>query len=232
MKTFSDLENALKYTFRDKALLLNALTHTSYANEHFQENRHLNSNERVEFIGDAVLGLIAGTYIFENFPLISEGRMSKLRASVVCETTLAKLALAVHIDQFLRLGVGEDQTGGRSKASILADAFESVLGAVYLDGGFEAARSMLLPLIVPEIMARADNLVLSDYKSRLQELLGKTRLAATYEMVSAVGPDHDKTFTSRVSIGDDKFAFGEGKTKKEAEQAAAKRLMELLEENA
>jgi ribonuclease-3 len=122
---FSNLEKALGYKFNDKTLLLNALTHTSFANERYHKDSHLKSNERVEFVGDAVLGLVAGTHIYQNYPYMPEGKMSKLRAGVVCEASLAKLALQIGLDDYLRLGVGEEQSGGRTKPSLLADAFES-----------------------------------------------------------------------------------------------------------
>jgi ribonuclease-3 len=225
---FSNLEKALGYKFNDKTLLLNALTHTSFANERYHKDSHLKSNERVEFVGDAVLGLVAGTHIYQNYPYMPEGKMSKLRAGVVCEASLAKLALQIGLDDYLRLGVGEEQSGGRTKPSLLADAFESVLGAIYLDGGFEAARKVLIPLIVPEIIEKADNVSMSDYKSRLQELLGKKHLQARYEIVDAAGPDHQRVFTARVVVDENLSACGTGKSKKEAEQAAAKNVLDLL----
>lgn len=143
-RTFSDFESRLGYSFKDKALLRNALTHTSYANEHYRKKAHLKSNERIEFVGDAVLGLIVGGYIYRKYPDMPEGRMSKLRASVVCEAALADIAVRLYIDEFLRLGIGEEQSGGRKKASLLADALESVIGAVYIEGGFETAQRVML----------------------------------------------------------------------------------------
>lgn len=224
--TLSDLEHTLGYSFQDKTLLQNALTHTSYANERFRENQHLKSNERLEFVGDAVLGLVAGGYIYRKYPQMPEGQMSKLRARVVCEATLAELALRLQIDRFLRLGIGEEQTGGRRKPSLLADAMESLIGAVYLEAGFEEANRILLLHLAPEIDRQADEPVGSDYKSRLQELLGKKRMTVSYEIVSEEGPDHDRTFTACATTGDGRSANGTGHSKKEAEQAAAKAILE------
>jgi len=228
VKTFADLEDVLGYNFKDRSLLLRALTHTSFANENYKKDSRIKSNERTEFVGDAVLGLIVGTYIYCSFPNMPEGKMSKLRASVVCEATLAKLACALQIDKYLRLGIGEEQTGGRTKPSLLADAFESVLGAVYLDGGFEAAQEAFLPLLIPEITEREVSSFFSDYKSALQELLGKKHTVAQYTIVDTRGPDHDRIFTAEVVAGD-VVACGEGKTKKEAEQNAAQKALLLLE---
>lgn len=229
MKTFSDLEHTLGYTFRDKALLQNALTHTSYANERFHTDQHLKSNERVEFVGDAVLGLIVGGYIYRKYPQMPEGKMSKLRASVVCESTLAALALRLRVDEFLRLGIGEEQTGGRKKPSLLADAMESIIGAIYLEAGFEEASRILLAHLAPEVDLRAGDTVGSDYKSRLQELLGKKKMTAAYEIISASGPDHDRVFTACARTSNGLSACGEGRSKKEAEQAAAKAILEQMD---
>ena len=229
MKTFSDLEHTLGYSFQDKALLQNALTHTSYANEQFHSNQHLKSNERLEFVGDAVLGLIAGGYIYRKYPQMPEGKMSKLRASVVCESMLATLALRLHVDEFLRLGIGEEQTGGRKKPSLLADAMESIIGAIYLEAGFEEINKILLTHLAPEIEKRAEDTVGSDYKSRLQELLGKKKMTASYEIVSATGPDHDREFTACATTSEGLTACGVGRSKKEAEQAAAKAVLMQME---
>ena len=230
MSDFAELEELLGYTFSDRSVLVNALTHTSFANEHFKKDSHLKSNERIEFVGDAVLGLITAEYIYKNYPTMPEGRMSKLRASVVCEASLAKLAVQLKLDKHIKLGVGEEQSGGREKASLLADLFESVLGAVFIDGGFNAVKKVLTPLIVPEIIEKADNIVLSDYKSRLQELLGKKHVQAGYEIIGSEGPDHNRVFTAKVTVGNGMSAEGCGRSKKEAEQAAAKTVLKMLGE--
>ena len=229
MSDFAVLEEQLGYTFSDRAVLVNALTHTSFANEHFRKDSHLKSNERIEFVGDAVLGLVVAEYIYQNYPAMPEGRMSKLRASVVCEASLAKLAIMLNLDQHIKLGAGEEQSGGRKKASLLADLFESVFGAIFIDGGFDAVKKVLLPLIVPEIIAKADNVVLSDYKSRLQELLGKNHIRAEYVIIDVKGPDHNRVFTARVNIENGVSAEGSGRSKKEAEQAAAKTALGLMD---
>ncbi len=229
MSDFAVLEEQLGYTFSDRAVLVNALTHTSFANEHFRKDSHLKSNERIEFVGDAVLGLVVAEYIYQNYPAMPEGRMSKLRASVVCEASLAKLAIMLNLDQHIKLGAGEEQSGGRKKASLLADLFESVFGAIFIDGGFDAVKKVLLPLIVPEIIAKSDNVVLSDYKSRLQELLGKNHIRAEYVIIDVKGPDHNRVFTARVNIENGVSAEGSGRSKKEAEQAAAKTALGLMD---
>lgn len=229
MSDFAVLEEQLGYTFSDRAVLVNALTHTSFANEHFRKDSHLKSNERIEFVGDAVLGIVVAEYIYQNYPAMPEGRMSKLRASVVCEASLAKLAIMLNLDQHIKLGAGEEQSGGRKKASLLADLFESVFGAIFIDGGFDAVKKVLLPLIVPEIIAKSDNVVLSDYKSRLQELLGKNHIRAEYVIIDVKGPDHNRVFTARVNIENGVSAEGSGRSKKEAEQAAAKTALGLMD---
>lgn len=222
------LQKNLGYSFTDLNHLCGALIHTSYANEHSKANCRLESNERIEFLGDSVLGMSVSSYIYENYPSMSEGRMSKLRASVVCESTLAQTALTIGVDKCLRLGVGEEQTGGRTKPSLLADAMESIFAAVYLDGGFEEASRVILHFIVPEIIKRADNLVLSDYKTRVQEILGKRHRRVTYEIIAESGPEHDRTFTAKASVVRGKSAIGTGHSKKDAEQHAACALLKLI----
>ncbi|MBQ8164729.1 MAG: ribonuclease III [Clostridia bacterium] len=225
----SDLEKNLGYSFKDLNKLYSALIHTSYANEHSRGRRIVRSNERIEFLGDSVLGLASSTYIYKNYPDMTEGRMSKLRASVVCESTLADIAVSIGLDRCLILGVGEDQSGGRAKASILADAMESVFGAIYLDSGYETAQSVVLKFIVPEILKRVDNFVLSDYKSSIQEICAKKHLRVSYSIVSESGPEHDRVFTAQAVISNGLSAFGEGRTKKDAEQIAASRLLKMFE---
>ena len=224
----SDLEKKLEYTFKNKELLRGALIHTSYANEHSRGNYVVKSNERIEFLGDSVLGLATGSYIYKNYPDMPEGRMSKLRASVVCESTLADVAFLIGLDKYLMLGVGEEQTGGRKKPSILSDALESVFAAIYLDSGYDVAQAAVLRLIVPEIIKRVDNFVLSDYKSTLQEICAKKHLSVSYSVIAESGPEHNRIFTAKAVVSDGKFALGEGKSKKDAEQIAAAELLRIF----
>lgn len=226
----NDLEKKLGYVFKNKELLKGALIHTSYANEHSHGKFITKSNERIEFLGDSVLGLATSTYIYTNYPDMPEGRMSKLRASVVCEGTLAEIAMSIGLDKFLLLGVGEEQTGGRQKPSILSDAMESVFAAIYLDSGYEAAQTVVLKFTVPEILKRVDNFVLSDYKSSLQELCAKKHLQIDYSIVGESGPEHDRLFIAKAIVSNGKSASGEGRSKKDAEQLAARKLLEILKD--
>ncbi|MBE7064794.1 MAG: ribonuclease III [Ruminococcaceae bacterium] len=226
----SDLEKKLNYCFKDTELLKGALIHTSYANEHTRGKNVVRSNERIEFLGDSVLGLAAGSYIYETYSDMPEGRMSKLRASVVCEGTLADIAFSIGLDKYVRLGVGEAQTGGRNKPSILSDALESVFAAVYLDAGYDVARNVVLSFIVPEIEKRVDNFVLSDYKSSLQEYCAKKHMQVSYEIVGETGPEHSRNFSAKAATSDGMSAIGEGRSKKDAEQLAARRLLKVLQD--
>lgn len=224
-----ELEKKLEYSFIDYRYLQGALIHTSYANEHSKDNSRLNSNERIEFLGDSVLGLAVSVYIYRNYPDMPEGRMSKLRASVVCESTLAEIASKIGLDKCMKLGIGEEMTGGRNKPSILADAMESVFAAIYLDGGFESASRVIQNFIVPEIVKRADNLVLSDYKSRVQEILSRQHCRVVYEIIEESGPEHARTFTAKAFVEGGVSAVGCGRSKKDAEQHAARILLNLVE---
>lgn len=222
------LEKNLDYVFKDKELLQGALYHTSYANEHSHGKVVLKSNERIEFLGDSVLGLATSTYIYKNYPDMPEGRMSKLRASVVCESTLADIAFSIGLDEHVRLGVGEEQTGGRKKPSILSDAMESVFAAIYLDSDYAQAQSVVLRFVVPEIQRRVDNMILSDYKSSLQELCAKQHMMVSYSIVDTKGPEHDRIFTAEAVLSDGTKAIGDGRSKKDAEQIAARKLLDVL----
>ncbi|GIV84451.1 MAG: ribonuclease 3 [Candidatus Roseilinea sp.] len=206
--------------FRDPTLLERALTHTSYVNEHPEE--HAADNERLEFLGDAVLDFIAGAWLFEQFPEYDEGRLTSVRAALVRVSTLAKFAYQVGLPERLRLGKGEIDTGGRERANILGDAFEALLGALYLDQGIEAVRDFVVPLLAqatPEIVqAKLDR----DAKSRLQEWSqGVLGVTPRYKLVAAEGPDHAKVFTVEVRLGDRVAGMGRGSSKQMAEQLAA-----------
>ena len=213
------LEAMLGYTFQNRALLEQALRHASWCNEHASE--HLEDNERLEFLGDAVLDLVVGHKLMTRFPQLREGELSVTRAQVVSEAGLSEVAAQLGIGQWLSLGKGEEKSGGRTKPSILADAFEALLAAVYLDGGFDAAVEMVERLLAQRIET-VEFKGFYDFKTRLQET-SQARLKATptYRVVQEIGPDHDKRFVVAVTIADEEWARAVGKSKKEAEQMAA-----------
>lgn len=209
-------------------LLDTALTHTSYAHE-AKKNPRPEHNERVEFLGDSVLSIIVSTYMYCNFPNLNEGELTKLRAHIVCEVSLAEYARKINLGKYLLLGKGEDLTGGRERASILADAFESVLGAYYIDQGMDAARVFLLGLMKTELNFICTHGICSDFKTRLQEVAQqKGDVDIVYELTGSKGPEHNKHFATIVSINGKQKGAGEGKTKKEAEQQAAKNALEKM----
>lgn len=213
-------EDIIKYRFKNKELLKKAFTHSSYANEKHIEK--YDNNERLEFLGDAVLELVISDYIYNCYPHIPEGELTKLRAGTVCETSLAERAREIHISDFIMLGKGEETTGGRHRDSILADAFEAVIGAVYLDGGIDAARRHILAQLEETVGKIRLTLNTIDCKTRLQEEIQRTSKAPIhYEIIGESGPDHDKMF--RAAVNHDGRILGEGcgKSKKEAEQSAA-----------
>ncbi len=205
------------YDFKDEALIKKALTHSSYGNEHSVE-----CNERMEFLGDSVLSLAVSRYIFDKFPNLPEGRLSKIRASVVCEQTLALCAEKMDFGKHILLGHGEALAGGKHRPSILSDAFESVIAAIYLDGGFEKAREWILSQLEEEICRASEKDNFNDFKTVLQEKTQSMGLGIpVYTVVDSKGPDHAKTFTVSVHFGDI-FLSAEGRSKKSAESAAAK----------
>lgn len=219
------LEKKLGYTFKNKALLLNALTHSSYANE----ARHgVTSNERLEFLGDSVLSIIVSNYLFNQFPNMPEGELTKLRASLVCEKSLCAFSRELELGKFLQLGKGEDKGGGRERDSILADAFEAVLAAIYLDGGMEIARKHVMNFVLRELK-HTDDEVFKDYKTALQEIIQRNpEESVTYILTDEFGPDHDKQFTVEVHLNSNIIGTGKGKSKKQAEQMAAKQALHLM----
>lgn len=221
------LEKSLGHTFGSIELLNVALTHRSYANE----NAHLGcaDNERLEFLGDAVLQLCTSNLLMRLFPGDAEGHLSKRRTSIVNERPLAELARQVSLGSFLLLGKGEENSGGREKSSILSDTFEAVIAAIYLDGGYPAANRFIERFFVPLIREEGRDLIYRDYKSDLQELAqGRFRFIPRYELVGEFGPDHDKTFEMEVTVADVVSIRALGKNKKEAEQEAARRALDLL----
>jgi ribonuclease III len=216
---YSTLEAMLDYTFRDRNLLEQALRHASWCNEH--SAAHLEDNERLEFLGDAVLDLVVGHKLMTRYPQLREGELSVTRAQVVSEAGLSEVAGQLGLGAWLMLGKGEEKSGGRTKPSILADAFEAILAAVYLDGGFVAAVEMVERLLAQRIET-VEFKGFYDFKTRLQETSqARLKETPTYRVVQELGPDHDKRFVVAVTIGSDEWARAVGKSKKEAEQMAA-----------
>lgn len=227
LQVMKELEEKIGYVFADKNLLALALTHSSYANE-IKKKSHAN-NERLEFLGDAVLDMIVSEYMFVHFPEMPEGELTKLRAAVVCESSLAGLARKFQLGDFIQLGKGEETTGGRGRDSILADAFEAVIGAVCLDGGVEAVRAYVLHFMVAQIDHTKSNFKNLDCKTHLQEVIQKiSKIPLQYEIVDEQGPDHNKMFVSIVSHEGRVLGKGTGKSKKEAEQNAANNALEQM----
>ena len=220
-----DLEAALDYKFRNITLLQNALTHSSYANERWHNS--LLSNERLEFLGDSILGMVVAEYLYRQFSDRPEGDLTRMRADMVCETSLAAIANRLHLGEHLLLGHGEERFGGRKRASILADAVESVIAASFLDGGMEAARGIIERFVLCNVPATKLQNV--DYKTSLQELVQqKKNQTLCYRLVGESGPDHDKVFTAQVLLNDQVIGEGIGSSKKRAEQDAARAALEKL----
>jgi ribonuclease-3 len=213
----AELESTLAVHFADPSLLVRSLAHRSWCAEHNEEE----SNERLEFLGDSVLGLVVTHYVFEHFPHLPEGQLSEVRAGVVNSRVLAELADELDLGAHILLGKGEDAAGGRAKQSILADAFEAVVAAVYLDAGFATARDLVLRCLQDRIAEAAAGPGGRDYKTRLQELTAARSLGRPRYAVRDEGPDHAKHFYATVLIGDEPYGEGEGRSKKQAEQAAA-----------
>ncbi|MDO5702823.1 MAG: ribonuclease III [Lachnospiraceae bacterium] len=216
MNRIDELEGRIGYHFTDRGLLVTALTHTSFANEH--RRRDCPHNERLEFLGDAVLEVVTSEFLYNNYPDMEEGRMSKTRASMVCEPSLARCARDLGLPQFIRLGNGEEQMGGRRKDSIISDALEAVIGAVFCDGGFDEARRFVLDFVLGEL--RTEDLF-KDRKTALQEILQEKNLGVEYRLVGESGPAHNKEFLVAAVIDGEVMGTGTGKSKKAAEQAAA-----------
>lgn len=227
MDKCSRLESTIGYLYKDKRNLLLALTHSSYANENRGER--LKSNERLEFLGDAVLNIVVSENIYTRYPDLTEGEMTKARANIVCETSLVKCALDIEIGKYLLLGKGEEITGGRTRVSILSDAFEALIGSIYIDGDIQQAGKFINARMKHLIEAAINGVLTLDYKTQLQEKVQKSReQKIVYEIIAEKGPDHNKSFISCVRIGERVMGTGEGKSKKEAEQNAAKAALELV----
>lgn len=221
------LEARIGYTFHDRWLLQNALMHSSYANEN--RARGCTSNERLEFLGDSVLGMVTATRLYRLYPDMPEGKLSRLRAELVCEQSLHAVALELGLGSYIRLGHGEARNGGRERPSILADAVEAIIAAIYLDGGLESAQRFILDHILTGL-AEGQMHHVADYKTDLQERVQrKPGQALEYTLLSESGPDHNKSFTMNVLLNGSEIGRGTGRTKKEAEQSAAKSALERME---
>lgn len=213
-----ELEAAIGYHFQNISLLQNALTHSSCANERWHDS--LMSNERLEFLGDSILGMLVAEYLYRNFPDRPEGDLTKMRADMVCEQSLAAIADQIDLGRHLNLGKGEESSGGRTRPSILADAVESVLAAAFLDGGMEAARAFVERFVLPRVPVRKRSN--EDYKTVLQELVQQQKnQQLQYLLVGESGPDHDKHFEVKLTLNGAVIGRGTGSSKKRAEQAAA-----------
>ncbi len=223
------LEKALGYSFQNRALLVKAMTHRSYANEYHAEG--MPDNERLEFLGDAVLDLVISQYLMKALPNAREGELTRIRAEVVSLPSLARLAWSLDIGSDLLLGKGEDRSGGRNKSSLLADTLEALFGAIFTDGGFESAKAAILPLFVP-LLQQASTDESQDFKSRLQEFLQSTqRELPVYELIEAAGPAHERVYHVDVLVDNRTHGSGQGRTKKSAEQAAARAALALTDNN-
>ena len=225
MENIEKFEQIIGYDFKDKKLLEQALSHSSYANERKTLG---GSNERLEFLGDSVLSIVVSDYLYKHFTQVAEGELTKLRASLVCEKSLHVFAKQIHLGDFLRLGKGEENTGGRERPSILADAFEAVIAAIYLDGGMEPAAKHILRFM-PEDIEHGRKPVFSDFKTVLQEIVQKNpEEKVEYVLIGEEGPDHNKRFVVEVRLNSQVIGKGKGRSKKEAEQLAAKEALELM----
>ncbi|GGA92324.1 ribonuclease III [Ornithinibacillus halotolerans] len=220
------LENLLNIKFHNVDIIKQAFTHSSYVNEH--RNQHASDNERLEFLGDAVLELGVSQYLYRKYPTMPEGEMTKLRAAIVCEPSLESFARSLNFGEHILLGKGEEMTGGRSRPALLADVFEAFLGAVYLDQGFDVALQFLEKHVFPKIDTGAFSHGM-DYKSKLQELVQQDKnKKIEYKIVDEKGPSHNKEFIAELLINDEVVGEGLGRTKKEAEQRAAKKALDKL----
>lgn len=220
------LQNKIGYKFNNPSLLLQAITHSSYANEMKMSKE--SNNERLEFLGDAVLELVTSEYVYERYKDLSEGDLTKFRAGMVCEQTLSSCAKDLNIGEYLLLGKGEDISGGRTRDSILSDALEAIIGAIYLDGGFTSAKEFIQKNILNQI---EDKELFFDSKTILQELVQNEnhKQKIRYKLISEDGPDHNKSFTIALYVGNKQYGCGVGKTKKAAEQEAALQAIKKLQ---
>lgn len=216
-RNLKELEERIDYHFSDRHLMTKAMTHSSYANEH--RLNKLECNERLEFLGDSVLEVVSSDCLYHKYPEKPEGDLTKIRASIVCEPTLAYCAEDIHLGEYLLLGKGEEATGGRGRASVVSDAMEALIGAIYLDGGFANAKEFILRFIMNDLEHKQ---LFYDSKTILQEIVqSRTEEPLSYELLREEGPDHNKIFEAQVLVGDKVIGQGIGRTKKAAEQVAA-----------
>jgi len=226
-QNIKNLEKKIGYEFKNKQLIMRALSHSSYANENKKD--HLKNNERLEFLGDSVLGLIISGYLYNHFPSHAEGQLTKVRARIVCESSLGEAAKIINIGEFMYFGRGEELTGGRERMSILSDAFEAVVAAIYLDGGMEPAQEFVLSQLKKTIADAIDGKLFVDYKTKLQEVIQiKKGNHIKYEIFKEEGPDHSKIFFTNVKLNDEIIGVGQGRSKKDSEQEAAKEGLKRL----
>ena len=223
MADLKEFQTRIGYEFNNINLLRQALTHSSYANE--KHMKKLSDNERLEFLGDAVLEVVSSEFLYQNYTDVPEGELTKLRASIVCEPTLALCTKEMDLGRYIYLGKGEDHTGGRKRKSILSDALEAVIGAIYLDGGFANAKEFVLKYIMTDIEHKQ---LFYDSKTILQELVQGERRQLSYRLIGESGPDHDKSFSVEVCVDDEVISTGTGHTKKAAEQEAAYKALLIL----
>ncbi len=213
------------YQFRDKKIFETAMTHSSFANE----QKNVESNERLEFLGDAILGVVCAEYLYKKHPEMPEGELTKHRAAIVCEKSLYEVGIDIGIDESIILGKGEKANGGRTRHSIIADAVEALLAGIYIDGGMECATEFAMSFIPKRETLSLNGQSFKDYKTILQEIVQKNRQEVlSYQLVHEEGPDHNKVFTVEILLNSNVFAQGVGKSKKEAEQMAAKQALELM----
>ena len=221
---FERLEKSIGYTFKNKELLKKALTHTSYAYE-----KHIESNEKLEFLGDSILEYISSKYIYTNYSKLKEGEMTKVRAEVVCEDSLYNVAKSHDFSDFILIGKSEANSGGKYKPAILADSIEATIAAIYFDGGLEQAEKFIIENLKEAIEKSTKHVGMKDFKTVLQEKLQENGdVCIRYTVIKETGPDHDKTFTVKVELNGKELATGEGKTKKHAEMNAAEKALEFL----
>jgi ribonuclease-3 len=221
MKSLAELQKRIGYQFKNEKLLRVALTHSSYANEIRDEE--VDYNERLEFLGDSVLGVIISRYVFDHNRESKEGELTKIRSKIVCESTLAEVAGELELGNYMLFGKGEAMTGGRTRKSILADAFEALIASIYLDGGFEVVEPIIFMLMDDKIEMAEKGMIVDDYKTHLQELVQTHKdFRVKYELIEESGPDHRKMFKTAVKINQTVLGIGEGRSKKESEQEAAK----------
>ncbi|WP_243109367.1 ribonuclease III [Anaerophilus nitritogenes] len=222
-----ELVKKLGYEFKNIKLLNEALTHSSYANEH--KKRKIPYNERLEFLGDSVLSIVISDYLYNHLATLQEGELTKIRASIVCEPSLANCSINMQMGNYLLLGKGEEVTGGRERVSILADTFEAIIGAIYLDGGLIKVSEFILRTLHETIQDAIEGKIFKDYKTQLQEFVQSINTKKiSYEVINEEGPDHNKIFYVQVKIGDEVLGEGAGKSKKEAEQNAAQKALKKV----